>query len=190
MAFRREKDNTEITLEKELRKVFLSHLVGIFIVFVVFFFFFLSLWTIKYVNTVMGYLMLMVYVLTLASAGNKCAVWDKRSYTLTKPHPLKGLLLALSIVVSNMVFYGIWQFAWTLDSKALNVAGQLVFVAWSLPYNSFLQLVGAEMGLLGKILMIVVPFVSVGAGYFAGYCNWDIYEKLDKIVFEKKNNQL
>ncbi len=186
MAFGRKTDKTEISLKSQIGKVFLAHIIGIFIIFVVFFFFFFSFWTIKVIDKIMGVLMVVVYVLTLASSGNKCAIQDKRTYAKTKAYPLKGLLLAVSIVVSNIVFYGIWQYAWTFGSKGVNLAGQLAFVAWSLPYNSFLSLNGASISLFGKIMLFTVPFISVGAGYLAGYYNWDIYEKLDKIAFEKK----
>lgn len=185
------KKEKEITFKMQFLKIVLSHLKVLGIIFLVFYFMGIAFWAIHdVVTTIMEILILVVYVGFMASAANGCAAYDLKDYSKTKAFPLKGFLLSVPIVLLNLAMWGAlqWVHVTQLSDTVKNVI-QTVFFVWTVPYNFFLKPDGASVRVIGQILMYAVPFVTIGVGYFAGYKRWDIYKRLDKIVFEQKKKK-
>lgn len=185
------KKEKEITFSKQLLKIILSHLKALGIIFLVFYFMGIAFWAIHDIVTlIMEILILVVYVVFMASAGRTCAVNDMKKEAKTKAFAAKGAVLAVPVAVLNFVMWGALQLvhAGQLSEITKNVM-QTIFFVWTVPYNIFLKPNGAQVRIIGQLLMYAVPFLAVGLGYLSGVKNWDIYEKLDKLVFEQKKKK-
>lgn len=185
------KKEKETTLAKQFLKIVLSHLKALGIIFLVFYFMGVAFWAIHDVVTmIMEILIFVVYIGIMASAGNACATYDLKQYSKTKPFAIKGILLAIPVVLLNLGMWGALQWVHGANmSVTIKNIMQTVFFVWTVPYNFFLKPDGPSVRLIGQIMMYAVPFITIGAGYFAGYKRWDVYAKLDKIVFEQKKTK-
>lgn len=185
------KKEKETTLAKQFLKIVLSHLKALGIIFLVFYFMGVAFWAIHDIVTmIMEILIFVVYVGIMASAGNSCATYDLKQYSKTKAFAIKGILLAIPVVLLNFGMWGAlqWVYGANMSDTVKNIM-QTVFFVWTVPYNFFLKPNHASVQLIGQIMMYTVPFIVVGGGYLAGYKKWDVYSKLDKLVFEQKKNK-
>lgn len=185
------KKEKEMTFSKQFLKVLLSHMKALGIIFLVFYFMGIAFWAIHdIVTAIMEILILVVYVIFMASAGKTCAVNDMKKEAKTKAFAAKGVVLAIPVAVLNFAMWGALQLvhAGQLSEIAKNVM-QTIFFVWTVPYNIFLKPNGAQVRIIGQLLMYIVPFLTVGIGYISGIKQWDVYEKLDKVVFEQKRKK-
>lgn len=180
--------NKEITSKSQFFNAFFSHLKTVLILFFIFYFALLSLWTVNILNKVLAVLVLVIYIFAMASCGNLTAEYDLKSYSKTTPFWYKGLLMGISIIVSNFIAFCTLKLVWAVapQTNLATVIANILFCVWTIPYNSFLKLSGSDITVLGHVLMYTVPIISTGFGYFSGYKKWNILEKLNKLTFEKK----
>ena len=175
---------------KQLGRVLGLHVLAIFVILVIFYFMLFSMWTVKVLEVVLGFLSLIIYMLIMASTAKGVADRDLLPDAKTEAFPVKGLVLASVVVILNFIIWGALKLSWAIGApESVKVVAQVLFFLLTLPYNFFLNISGGDVSGIGVVLMFTAPFVCMEAGYFAGYKKWDIFEKLDKIVFEKKINK-
>lgn len=185
-----ETENIKNRIIKQTGRILGFHLVGIFVILVIFYFMLFSMWTIKILEIILGFLALIVYGLIMAATAKGIADKDLLTGQKKGVFPAKGLVLACAVVILNLLIFAAVKVSWALNApEGLKLTLQILFFILTLPYNFFLKISGGDISGIGLLLMILVPYVATGAGYYAGYKKWDIFEKLDKIAFEKKENK-
>ena len=175
---------------RQLGRTLCYHLLGIFVIFVIFYGFFISMHMIKILDAILGFVALIVYGLVMAATAKGIADRDLLLQDKKYIFPAKGLVLASAVVLLNILIFLSVKLSWWLGApNALKLTFQFLFFFLTIPYNYFLNIAGASIKGAGVILMVIIPLLSMGAGYLAGYKKWDIFEKLDKIAFENKKNK-
>lgn len=135
-----------------------------------------------------------IYFFSIYGTAFEIAMRDKKSYTPEQPYPLKGLLLAVSILIASALLYALYFIAWklmTINGTLFSAAGWIdnfLFIIWSFPFSAFINLSEGYMSVFGYVFVAVLPFIASFAGYFAGYKDFDLHSKLLGAVYEKKKN--
>ena len=174
-------------LARQMLRILGFNMIAIFVILVVFYFMLISMQMVKILEILLGFLSLTVYCLIMAATAKGIA--DKEILLKQEKgmYPAKGLVLASTVVILNLLIFSAVKLSWSLNApELLRLVFQILFFVLTLPYNFFLDISGQSITGVGVILLFTIPFVSIGAGYYAGYKKWDIFEKLDKIVFENK----
>lgn len=189
------KETPQKTFGMQFRGMLYTHIKSVLLIFFVGFCLLSGLWMINILDTILGCLMLFIYGVTLFSEGYSCATYDLKSYTNTKAYPHKGIILSLLIPVSNFLIWILMKYMWSFNpSETINqiptFIGNIIFVLWTFPYNSFMKLNASHISVIGHILLYIFPVITVGAGYFAGFKKWDIASKFSFLMYEKKKKQL
>lgn len=183
-------ENNKNPIIKQIGRTLCYHLLAIFVIFVIFYGFFISMHMIKILDIILGFLATIVYGLIIAATAKGIADRDLHQSDKKMVFPAKGLVLASAVVILNILIFLAVKLCWLLNAPTtLKLTFQFLFFILTIPYNYFLNIAGASITGIGVILMVIIPLVSMGAGYYAGYIKWDIFEKLDKIVFENKKNK-
>lgn len=182
----RRTNELDVTLKTQFLRSIISHIKISFFMALFFGVCLVNLWTIDIIKKVLCVLIPIIYIFYMAGTGNSAGIHDQKDYSKTRPFVLKGFLLSLPVLALNLVFWLIFKLCWIDTLTILSVLGKLVFYAWTFPFVSFIYTDGAQMDLVSHLLLYILPFFSIGIGYFAGYKKWDIYKNLDAIAFEKK----
>lgn len=143
--------------------------------------------TTKYIFSL---IFILVYMLVLYSKSEDIARHDKKSYTHDVPYPWKGVLLPVGIFLIWGFLYLLYYITWKygIISYSSGFINNIIFVIWNFIYTGFMSLGDGKFNYLSLILIFGVPIFACGAGYFAGYKNFDISEKVAKIVYENKKD--
>lgn len=151
-----------------------------------------AIWATKtggYIYTALG---LIAYFFTAYNSGVSCAVDDKRSYTALTPHPLKGLLLPITLTLVNIMVIVLYKCTWAFGasgetpSQVWSIITNILCIAWFAPYQPALGMAHGHFEPLGYIIILFLPIVANFLGYFAGYKDFYLKEKLSFLVYEKK----
>lgn len=136
----------------------------------------------------------LVYFSVIYANAYKVATHDKKSYTNEKPYLYKGFLLPIWLIIITVLLYIVYYLVWkymTVDKTFVSVLPRilnLIFVIWTYPFNAIIGLKEGFMAWYGYIILIIVPVIISGIGYFAGLKEFDINSLISKIVYEEKDN--
>ena len=162
-----------------------------------FLFFVLWIFSISLFETTPGGIILtvifvLIFAFTLYNASYQAEKNDAKSYTKLEPKWYKGALLPTFILGMNVIcivsYLLVWKFA-CADGGLTSlwaVAVNAVSLFWFAPYQKLVPLEAGTIGTIGYVCMFTVPILSCFLGYYAGYKNFDLTEKLHKFTYEKK----
>lgn len=130
-----------------------------------------------------------IYALAMYSKGNDIAVRDKKSYTTEVPYFWKGALLPVGIFVIWGFLYALYFVTWKYDIIVYNSGfiNNMLFLLWNSVYSGFLNLRSGNFDVAGVVMFFLIPVVTCGLGYFAGYRSFDIGIKVSKLIYEKQD---
>lgn len=163
---------------------FLSSVLGIFLL--------LSIVTNPVGNVIFTVIFTLIYFMSIYGAAAGCAQRDKKPYTEQEPFPWKGLILPVGIFIATALLWGLYKVAWTfitIDGAIATAGGMacsVIFTVWTFMFNAFMGLQNGGMNGYAVVILAVVPIAASGIGYYAGYRGFDIYDKLMRLVYEKK----
>lgn len=163
---------------------FLSSMLGIFLL--------LSIVSNPAGNTVFTVIFTLIYFMSIYGTAANCATRDKKPYTEQQPYPWKGLILPAGILIATALLWGLYKVAWsfmTIDGGLVTVTGvacSMMFTIWTFMFNAFMGLQNGGINGYVAIILVAVPIAASGIGYYAGYRGFDIYDKLMRLVYEKK----
>lgn len=129
------------------------------------------------------------YVITMYSESFSQAKNDKKSYSPLTPKPYKGLLLPLGVIFINILVTLIHIFALRGAGETLNlsaISANVLYLFWFSPFISFLDMQKGAISTAEYAVVFVLPLLSCFFGYFAGYKNFNISDKLRGFMYEKK----
>lgn len=142
-------------------------------------------------NLVYSMIFTVVYFMVLYSKAWRTATYDKHPHVKTKSYPWKGLLLALGVVLSILFAWILMRMTWILphDETKINIVGMVlnaVFVLWTYPFNGIQCVYQGGIHWYAHIIMYGVPILACTIGYFAGYHEVRITDKITPLFYEKK----
>lgn len=163
---------------------FLSSMLGIFL--------FISIVSNEVGNMIFTVIFTLIYFMSIYGAASNCAARDKKTFTEQKPYPWKGLILPVGILLATALLWGLYKIAWTfitIDGVLATFSGvacSMIFTIWTFMFNAFMGIQSGAINGYAVIILIVVPVAASGLGYYMGYRGFDIYDKLMRLVYEKK----
>lgn len=137
---------------------------------------------------------LLVYFAVIYANAYKVATHDKKSYTKEKPYFYKGFLLPIGLSIISVLLYIVYYLVWkymTVDGSFVSILPRLlnlVFIIWSYPFKAIIGLKEGFIEWYEFIILIILPVIISGIGYFAGLKEFDINSFISKIVYEEKGN--
>ncbi len=199
------------SFKDQILGVFFTHVKAVLIIALLGLFILGSLLVMDVVGKIVSVTLLLIYGLVLYSSGYECAEYDLRSYTKTTSYLHKGFYLSLLIPISNLLIWILMKFLWSIDAEeaiapvkqmeytwwpqipnasylpATAIAGNIIFVIWTFPYNEFMNFSQSYMSVWGHVLMYVFPVLCVTIGYVGGLKKWDLSKYLNFLVYEKNS---
>lgn len=139
-------------------------------------------------------LKLCIYFSVIYETSFKIATHDKKSYTKEEPYLYKGFLLPIGLVVITAILYIVYYLVWkhmTVDGSFVSIVPMILnlpFIIWSYPFNEIIGLREGFMEWYGYIIVIILPVIFSGIGYYAGLKGFDIISAISKFVYEEKDN--
>ncbi len=179
----------------QILRLIKTHTYVAFFTFVFGMLFLASIVTTKTGGFIFSLLATLIYFFAIYNTSFDICKQDKKSYTKTMPHKLKGLVLPVGVLAVSILLYLLYIISWnfiSIGKELISVTAwinNILFIMWSFMYNSFINLYQGNMSLFGYIIIAVLPFVASALGYYAGYVDFDINEKFLKMVYEKKNTE-
>lgn len=183
--------NLKYSIKGQIISVILEHLRAVCILFV--------LWVLGIRITaseiggmIYSAIAVFLYFAVMYSAGYQAEKNDKKSYSPLTPKKYKGALISLGVLVLSIVFVCAYLLVWQTASDGNNltslwaVAVNILYLFWFCPFVNFLS---AQKGVIPPIwyfIIFILPTASCFLGYFAGYKNFNILEKLRTLMYEKK----
>ncbi len=152
----------------------------------------IQIWTSETVHIAFSAIGLLVYFLAIYGAGFDTYLDDKKPYSCHSPKWYKGIFLSLFLTAVNLLVIVIYKCSWTfgttdgLISNIWSLTGNILSVLWFSPYKSLLGMNDGHFEIQGYLIIIFVPNIATFLGYLAGYYNFDIYEKIASLIYEKK----
>lgn len=137
---------------------------------------------------------LLIYFFVIYADTYKIAKHDKKSYTKEEPYFYKGFLLPIGLIIITVLLYIVYYLVWkhmTVDGSFVSIAPRLLnlaFIIWSYPCKEVIGLKEGFIEWYGFIILIILPVIISGIGYFAGLKEFDINSLISKIVYEEKDN--
>lgn len=183
--------NMKYTLRGQIISVLLEHLKASFIFFTVWILA-ISVTSSKIGGAVYSAIATFFWFAIIYSAGYQAEKNDKKSYSPLTPTPYKGALLSFGVLAVNALIVLSYLLAWRISGDGENltnlraVAVNAIYLFWFSPFIGFLGTQKGAIAPFGYIIIFVLPTASCFLGYFAGYKNFDISEKLRRLVYEKK----
>lgn len=132
------------------------------------------------------------YFIAIYNTSLEIAQNDKKSYTTENPHILKGLFLPVGYILTSILIYVLYFVTWkymTVDNIIVGTSGiinNMIFVIWNYVYSGFISFSNGAMSPISYLITIIFPVIASFLGYLAGMKNFDITEKLNKAVYEEK----
>ncbi|MCX7715747.1 MAG: hypothetical protein N2171_08490 [Clostridia bacterium] len=132
-----------------------------------------------------------IYFCALYSKAYKIAVHDAKGYAKTKTYPFKGFVLAVVVCGSIFILWGLYRISWvymTIDGEISGYTGMLynsLFIFWTFPFNGIMMPYKGGIFWYSHFVIYLLPIAAAGAGYYAGYKKFSIYEKLLPMMYEK-----
>jgi len=153
----------------------------------------LPVFLINGVKEIASLIAMFIYVLVLYSTSLDIARQDSKQYTYEAAYPWKGLILPLGIYVVwgflYILFHVSWKYGIVHPDFVSGLINNILFVMWNYVYMGFMQIIEGKFAVWTLLLVFLVPLVSCGIGYFAGYKGFDISEKVVKIVYDEKDEE-
>ena len=139
-------------------------------------------------KNIFSLIFILFYMVMMYNKSESIARRDRKRYTKETPYKWKGLLLPIGVYVIWGFFYVMYVVSWenqiiTYTSGFIN---NLLYIMWNYCYYTFINIGSANVGALSVIMFFTVPLISCFMGYFAGYRNFDLSEKVAGMVYEKK----
>ena len=135
------------------------------------------------------------YLVAIYNSGVTSAQNDKRTISPLTPYPAKGLVLPIILLVVNVVMILLYKYAWSAGGngeylvQGWAVIVNVLCVFWTSAYENILGMEKGVLELQGYLIICVLPFVASGAGYFAGYKGYDVFDKISALAYEKKKQK-
>jgi len=183
--------SAEITLKRQIWSIFWTHLyvIIISIIFCVGAFW----WLLSDRTSIRVYslLCMTIYAVALYMKAHAIATHDHKGYARTKMYPLKGVVLGFIIAASTFVLWCGYRVVWITNPGDSLVgiwrsAYNAVFLFYTFIYNGIMVPYKGGMFWYAHIIIYVLPVLSAGLGYFAGYKKFSLYEKMMPYMYEKK----
>lgn len=133
-----------------------------------------------------------VYTGFIYVKAKKYAAFDKKPYTKNRPSLWKGVLFGVVLAGVTLLLWGFYRIGWDYFSNENGLTGMVsmffnfLFMAWTFPLNGVMGANHGVLRLVGVVLMVALPLVGSIAGYFAGYFKFDLMERLQGMMYEKK----
>ncbi len=137
----------------------------------------------------------LMYALSIYNSAYEAYNRDSKSYTEESPYKLKGLVIAVPLSIATAIIYALYFISWrfmSIDGIITGASGWInnfLFLIWTFPFNGFLDLSNGAMNWYGYIIIAVVPLISSTLGYLAGFFGFDLSGKINKLIYEKKNQE-
>ncbi len=138
---------------------------------------------------------LVCYLVAIYNSGVTCAQTDKRAISPLSPYPAKGLILPAILLAVNIVVILIYKLAWSAGGdgeflqKGWAIFLNVLTVFWTSAYENILGMEKGVLEIQGYFILCILPFAATGAGYFAGYKDFDLFAKLGNLAYEKRENK-
>ena len=135
------------------------------------------------------------YLVAIYNSGVVCAQSDKRTISPLKAYPAKGLVLPVILLIINIAIILAYKYAWSAGGngeylvRGWAVCVNVLSIFWTAAYENIIGMEKGVLELQGYLILCVLPFVATGAGYFAGYKGYDIFDKINAIAYEKKKQK-
>ena len=145
-------------------------------------------------RTVFSVIAMFFYFIAIYTTSLEIAQNDKKNYTKEKPHILKGLFLPVGYILTSILIYVIYFITWkymTIDNIIIGTSGiinNMIFVIWNYVYSGFISFSNGVMSPMSYLITAIFPIIASFLGYLAGMKNFDITEKLNKAVYEDKED--
>ncbi len=143
-------------------------------------------------NEIIAVLFLGLYFIVLYVRAGDCARYDKKTYTPTKAHPLKGFILPIGIIVCYIILFRLYSLSWKYQTPEGMIAtgwGKLLSVAYVIytyMYARFATIAQGAVSIWVHFMAVLVPLAASVLGYIAGFKNFSVYDKLLSLMYEKK----
>lgn len=175
----------------QILSVITAHIEAAFVLFLIWFF------SISITGTRLGGLIYsavsaVVYAAVMYLRGYTTAGNDKKSYTKLSPIAYKGAVISLGLLFLNILPIFIYNLSWAIGSDGENlvniwaIGGNAFCIFWFSPYLNLLGMDKGSIAVYGYAVIALLHTIACFLGYFAGYKNFDISEKLRLLVYEKK----
>lgn len=135
------------------------------------------------------------YFMAIYNSGVNCAQADKRSISPLTPYPAKGTILPVILLAVNILIIVLYKYAWSAGGdgeflrKGWAMLLNMLSVIWTSPYENLLGMEKGVLEIQGYFILCVLPFIATGAGYFAEYKDFDLFAKLSKLAYERKDKK-
>ncbi len=147
------------------------------------------------------------YFLSMYSAGNNAYLNDKKSISPLTPKAAKGFILPLILTLSNLLIFILYRLAWTVgfNGQSLEIWAVIVNVItilWTSPFHApylvsnpnqyqshLLGMSSGTMSIHGYLIILLIPIIASGVGYFAAYKGFDLNAKMHSLAYEKKKDK-
>lgn len=137
----------------------------------------------------------LMYALSIYSSAYECYNRDSKSYTDESPFMLKGLVIAVPLLIVTVIIYALYFLSWrfmSIEGVIVGASGWInnfLFLIWTFPFNGFLDLANGVMSWYGYVIIAVIPLISSTLGYLAGFYGFDLSGKINQLIYEKKNQE-
>lgn len=132
------------------------------------------------------------YAIIIYSEGYAAEKNDKKSYTPLEPFAYKGAIIATGLLFMNILVLVTYKLSWTFGSdggtlvKLWALLGNFFSIFWFSPYLNLLGMESGKFSGFGYAIVLVLHMLMSSLGYYAGYKNFDLSEKMQKFIYEKK----
>ncbi len=159
-------------------------------------FIFIAFWVFMFEGIwdyVMGIVFLLVYFGMIYSASKRQQERDRRGFTVTGVNKKKGFLFGGVLCAVMLVIYILYKMSWALMSMngmIVTATGHIynfLFGFWNMPIFASLDTVGGNAQWYIMIFMYIAAFSASVLGYYAGIKNYNISERIDQSMYEKKD---
>ena len=185
--------DNEVTVGSQIKSVLLTHLYTALITLVFglgAFWWFLAQDKWKQLYAVICSI---IYLCVMYTKGEKIAKQDKRTVSVTRPYPMKGFVISLSITAVTLILWLLFRMTWSfmvIDGNIWGWSGVVynaAFVVWTYFCNGLMNIDGGHIEGYMYIVLVLLPAVGLGLGYFAGYKGFLLTEYAAKNMYEKED---
>lgn len=143
----------------------------------------------KFSKNLFSLIFIFLYMVLIYNKSESIARRDRKTYTEEKPYKCKGLVLPLGIYLVWGFLYVMYYISWKYQiiSYTSGFINNLLYIMWNYCYYAFINVGNLNVGVLSIIMFFTVPLITCMLGYFAGYRNFDLSEKVAGIIYEKKD---
>lgn len=188
------KDKSKMTIGYQYRHMLLGNLTAVLVITLIWLMAFTWTFEKPVIKLISGIILTLVYFFTIYGNAGAYARHDKKSYTVLQPDIKKGFLMGLLISAVTLILFAGYKLVWTAFSTdgSLNtwwaVGVNMLFLLWTFPFFAFFGELCGSITWYGLVLMLVVPVLASGLGYFAVCKNFDLADKIMSIVYVKKDS--